>query len=91
MGLFSALVNSYSWKTKANLINLILHIFGSKMFIEGEEKDLMSLCIRFPTVTSRFSSIKSQDVERSVDRSEDKFSFNSTGQKNMMAMRPLAL
>lgn len=32
MGIFSALANSYSWKTKANIINLILHIYGVKMF-----------------------------------------------------------
>jgi hypothetical protein len=42
-------------------------------------------------MTSRFSSIKSQDIERSVDMSEDKFSFNSTGVRTVMAMRPLAL
>ena len=92
MGLFSALANSYSWKTKANLINLILKIYGVKMFRENGEKDLLTLCIRFPTFTARFSSIKSQDVEqRSVDMSEDKFSFNSTGVRTVMAMRPLAL
>lgn len=61
------------------------------MFREGGEKDLLTLCIRFPTFTARFSSIKSQDVERSVDMSEDKFSFNSTGVRTVMAMRPLAL
>lgn len=92
MGLFSALANAYSWRTKANLIKLILHIFGAKMFREGGEKDLLTLCIRFPTLTSRFSSIKSQDMEqRSVDMSEDKFSFNSTGIRTVMAMRPLVL
>lgn len=52
---------------------------------------MMTLCIRFPTITSRFSSIKSQDIDRSVDMSEDKFSFNSTGIRTVMAMRPLAL
>lgn len=61
------------------------------MFKEGGEKDLMILCIRFPTITSRFSSIKSQDIDKSVDKSEDKFSFNSTGIRTVMAMRPLAL
>ena len=91
MGLFSALANSYSWKTKANLISLILKIYGIKMFREEGEKDLLTLCIRFPTVAARFSSIKSQDVERSADKSEDKFSFNSTGMKTVMKMQPLAL
>jgi hypothetical protein len=91
MGIFSALANSYSWKTKANIISLILEIYGVRMFREGGEKDLLTLCVRFPTFAARRSSIKSQDVERSVDMSEDKFSFNSTGVRTVMAMRPLAL
>lgn len=61
------------------------------MFREGGEKDMLTLCIRFPTLTARFSSIKSQDIERSVDKSEDKFSYNSTGVKTVMKMQPLAL
>ena len=52
---------------------------------------MLTLCIRFPTLTARFSSIKSQDVDRSVDKSEDKFSFNSTGVKTVMKMKPLTL
>lgn len=31
LGLFSALANSYSWRTKGNLIELILHIYGVKV------------------------------------------------------------
>ena len=52
---------------------------------------MLTLCIRFPTLTARFSSIKSQDIERSVDKSEDKFSYNSTGVRTVMKMQPLAL
>lgn len=33
MSLFSALANSYSWRTKGNLIELILHIYGVKVVI----------------------------------------------------------
>jgi len=59
------------------------------MFKEGGEKDLMALCIRYPTLTVRFSSVKSTDIERSVDASEDKISLNSTNVRSFMAMRPL--
>lgn len=62
-----------------------------KMFREGGEKDLMALCIRYPTLVSRFSSVKSQDMERSVDMSEDKISLNSTNVRSLMAMRPLCM
>ena len=33
------------------------------MFREGGEKDLLGLCIRFPTINPRVSSIKSQDQD----------------------------
>jgi len=32
------------------------------MFREGGDKDLMALCIRYPTLTARFSSVKSNDL-----------------------------
>lgn len=61
------------------------------MFREGGEKDLMALCIRYPTLVTRYSSVKSQDIERSVDISEDKISLNSTMVRSLMAMRPLCM